>query len=201
VGTIVDDDRSGGFSCRAVGLRLAGIEIALSNGHQAPCKDDSASLLDLPLGPGTVGLGAKLISSSTNQTPNDPVNTAPALGDRSEADAQASTIVLVAGLTVVRATVLKVHAEARCGSPLGSTPKLSGSTTLVKLTVNGHPVAVADAEVKINLLLGVLHINNTTTTATSITTRGIWFENKVLPSSLDIVAAEAKAGFSGNPCT
>lgn len=201
LGTILDDDRSGGFSGRATGVRVTAIELAVSNGPNVPCVDRSASVLNLPLGLGTIGLGARLINSSTNQTPDDLVNTTPALGDRSEADAEASSIVLVAGLSVVRASVVRVRAEARCGAPLGSAPKMTSSMTVANLTVNGHPVTVGGGETKINLRLGVLHINNTTTTSTSITKRGIWFENKVLPAGLDIVVGEAKADFSGNPCT
>jgi hypothetical protein len=76
---------------------------------------------------------------------------------------------------------------------------LSSAVTITGLTVNGQPVVVGSAEVRINLLLGVPHINTTTTTATSITTRGIWFESTVLPSSLEVVVAEARAGASRPP--
>jgi hypothetical protein len=199
LGKILDDDRSGAFTCRAAGLRLLGAEVAVSNGPGAPCKDASAAPLNLPLGLGTVTVGANLISSATNQTPDD-LTTTPALDDRGEADAKAAVVTLLAGATTVKATVATSHAEARCSAPLGGTPVLGGSSVLTGLTVNGQSVAVDTGELKINLLLGVLHINSTQKTATGVTQRAIWFENTLLPSSLDVVVAEAKAGFSGNPC-
>jgi hypothetical protein len=200
LGTIIDDDRSGGFSCRGAGLRAPLLnEVGVSNAPNVPCKDGAGSLLNIPLRPGTIGVGATVVSSQTNQTPDD-MNTAPALNDRSEADASATGVVLVLGTSVVRASVLKSHAEARCTSPLGGVPTLSSSATIASLTINGKNVATGNGYTRINLLLGVLHINHTTTTATSVTKRALWFENKVLPSSFDVVVAESKADFSVNPC-
>lgn len=201
LGKILDDDRSGAFACRGAGLRLLNAELAVSNGPYTPCKDAGASVLNVPLPQvGTIKVGAKVVASSTNQTPDDMVNTSPAVGDRAEADAHVSVVTLLAGLTTVKADVVDSHAEARCSSPLGGTPVLSGSTVVTNVTVNGSPVVVGNAEVKINLLLGVLHINSTVKTATGVTQRGIWFENTVLSSSLDVVVSEARAGFTGNPC-
>ena len=201
LGTILDDDRSGGFACRGAGLRLLGAELAVSNAPYTPCKDASASVLNVPLPLlGTIRVGANVVNSSTNQTPDDLVNTSPAVGDRAEADSHVAVVTLLAGLTTVKADVVDSHAEARCGSPLGGAPALTGSSVLTNVTVNGSPVVVADAEVTINVALGVIHLNSTTTTATGVTQRGIWFENKVLSSSLDVVVAEARAGFNGNPC-
>ncbi len=200
LGTIVDDDRSGGFECRAAGLRLLGAELAISNGPGAPCKDASKSLLDLPIGTGTLHVGARAVRSSTDQTPDDLVAPAPAVGDRAEASAEAAAVVLVAGGSTVTASAVKSDARARCATPLGAKPGLSSSSVLANVRVNGAAVAVGNAEVRINLLLGVLHINSTITTATSVTQRGLWFENRLLPASADIVVAEAKAGYSGNPC-
>jgi hypothetical protein len=199
LGKIIDDDRSGGFACRAVGLHLLG-DIAVSNGGYNPCRDDSAAPLNVPLGSGTIRVGANVINSSTNQTPDDLINTSPAVGDRAEADAHAAIVSLLLGATSVKADVVDSHAEARCSSPLGGTPVLSGSSVITNLTVNGSPVVVGTGEVKINLLLGVLHINSTTKTATSVTQRGIWFESTLLGSGLDVVVSEARAGFNGNPC-
>jgi Mg-chelatase subunit ChlD len=191
--------RGGKFTCRGAGARVLGGDLAVSNGPNDPCQDKSAALLNLPLGSGQLALGANLVNSSTGQTPDD-LNSLPAVDDRGEADAKATVVTLVAGLTTVKASVVSSHAEARCEAPLGGPPALSGSSTIASLTVNGNTVPVGSSEIKINVLLGVLHINSTVKTATGVTQRGIWFENKVLPSSLDVVAAEAKAGYSGNPC-
>jgi hypothetical protein len=200
LGKILDDDRSGAFTCRAAGLRLLGAELAVSNGPNSPCRDASAAPLNVPLGLGTIRVGANLISSSTNQTPDDLVNTSPAAGDRSEADAKTAVVTLLAGATSVKASVVTSHAEARCTASVGGALVLSGSSVVTSLTVNGAPVAIGTSEVKINVLLGVLHINSTVKTATGVTQRGIWFESTLLGSALDVVVAEAKAGFTGNPC-
>jgi len=196
LGKILDDDRSGAFSCRAAGLRLLGAELAVSNGPESPCRDATAAPLSLPLGLGTIRVGASVISSATNQTPDD-LRTPPAAGDRSEADARTSVVTLLAGATTVKASVVTSHAEARCTAGV---PVLSGSSVVTSLTVNGAPVAIGTGEVRINVLLGVLHINSTTKTATGVTQRGIWFQSTLLGPALDVVVAEAKAGFSGNPC-
>lgn len=157
--------------------------------------------MNLPLGLGTVSVGANLIGSSSDQTPNDPSLTLPAIGDRAAADAHASVVTLLVGTTSVKATVVQSHAEARCGAPLGGTPALSGSSVVTGLTVNGTAVAVGTGELNINLLLGVLHVNSATITPTGVTQRAIWFENKILPSSADVVVAEARAASRANPCT
>ncbi len=196
LGKIIDDDRSGTFSCRGAALRLLGIEQAISNNPYTPCKDASASLLNLPA---IGGLTAQVAGSSTNATPDNPALTAPAIGDRAEADANTATVVIPVAGKIVRASVLTSHAEARCTS--GGTPVLSGSGNITGLTINGVPAGVnAGGSANINLLLGTLHINNTVNTATSVTQRGIWFES-LLPGVGDIVVSEARAGFTGNPCS
>ena len=112
LGTILDDDRSGAFICRAIALRMLGLEKSISNPPGSPCKDDKKSLLTLPLG----SLTAKFGNTSTNQTPDSLVGTSPALGDRAEADASAATLVVPIGLKTVRASLLTAHAEARCSA-------------------------------------------------------------------------------------
>lgn len=200
LGKILDDDRSGTFSCRGSGIRLLGLEIGVSNSPFTPCRDEAKSLLSLPLGGGTVTVGAQVLGSSTNQTPDDLSSAQPATGDRGESDANAATVTLLAGGSLVKATAVTSHAEARCGAPAGSAPVLAGSSRIVGLTVDGRPVAVGTGEIRVNLLLGVLHVNSTQKTATGVTQRGIWFENRLLGSALDVVVAEARAGYTGNPC-
>ena len=197
VAKILDDDRSGAFICRAVALRMLGLEKSISNPPGSPCKDDKKSLLTLPLG----SLTAKFGNTSTNQTPDSLVGTSPALGDRAEADASAATLVVPIGLKTVRASLLTAHAEARCSAPLGGTPVLTGSGHITNLTVNGVPVSVTGSgSGSVNLGVGVLHINKTIKTATTVTHRSIWFQSSLLGLG-DIVVSEAKAGFTGNPCT
>jgi hypothetical protein len=196
LGKIIDDDRSGTFTCRASALRLLGIEPVIANNPNAPCKDNSASLLNLPA---IGGLTAQVAGAATNQTPDAPATTPPVIGDRAEADANVSTVVIPVAGKIVKANVLTTHAEARCTS--AGTPVLSGSGNIAGLTINGTPVAVsATGSANINLLLGVLHINSTVKTATTVTQRGIWFESALLGIG-DIVVSEARAGFTGNPCS
>jgi len=202
LGTILDDDRSGRFTCRATGLRALNlVDAGTSNAPNDPCKDQSKAGLNVgPLNFGVMAVSATGLTSSTNQTPDDLVNTSPALDDRAEADAQAANVKIVIGTASVQATGVTSHAEARCTSPLGGPPTLKGSSNLATLTINGQPIVIGNGKADIPLGLGVLHINHTSTTASGVTQRGIWFENKVLPSSLDIVVAEARAGYVGNPC-
>lgn len=194
-------ERAGTFSCRAQGLKALNIGLVIANDPFNPCADANPALatLNLPL-LGTIRVGANVIQATTDSTPNNPKTAPVAVNDRGEADSKVTNVVLAIGLDVIRATVVSSHAEARC-TAVGQAPALSGSTTITSLTRNGQNVALVNGKADINLLLGTLHINHTQKTANTVTQRAIWFESTVLGSLLDVVVAEAKAGYTGNPCT
>ncbi len=197
---VVEDDRDGTFSCRGSALRLGSTEPAVANAPSTPCKDGQKTVLNAPLGTGglSVGIKAKALSALTDQTPEDLEATAPAATDNGLAKAGLSEIVITVGPAVtVKATVIQSQANVQCTASAGSLkPKLTGSSTIASLTVNGLPVNV-NRSATISLLGITIGINSQTTTATSLTQRALTVSAPLVPA---IVVGEAIAGFTGRPC-
>lgn len=203
--TIIDDDRNGSFSCQATGLRLLGLSTYLANGSYSPCMDSTGSLLALQVS-SLVTVDLKVLGASTDATPNDAVKTKPAVGDQGKGDSSVANVAIALGGHTITADAVKSHAEAACQAPLGGTPKLSASTVLTNVKIDGKPVVLVNgsAYVELNVLglVGVkVWINRTISTATDITQRAIQVTGTGLLSAVDVVVAEARAGFTGNPCS
>jgi len=205
VGTIVDDDRDGVFSCRASAVNLVGIEPVVANPHNVPCADDSRTLAQVDLNAAALAVKAKALTATTDQTPDDLESAPPAAGDNATATAQVDTTTIsTLGLTI-EVGVVKARATARCEPGGGGlAPQFSGSSTIASLKINGVSTAVGSAPVTIPLLIGSLRLNSTETTATSVTQRAL-----VLDTALaDVVVGEAHADVhgtgahpNGHPCT
>ena len=193
VGTIIDDERDGAFTCRASVLRLTGLlEPVVANAADAPCRDATGSSALANLTAGALAVRATVLNAATNQTPDTLAPSAPAVGDRATAHSDSANAGV--GLTIgVTATV--ADAAARCADR--GAPVLSSSSKVVGLRVNGRSVDVVSQPVTISLLLATLRVNHTTTTAGRVTRRAIWLDNALLP---DVVIGEARAGYTGNPC-
>lgn len=58
VGTIIDDERNGSFSCRAPGVRVGGAESVVANPPDVPCRDDTKALGGVTLTSGLVSAQA-----------------------------------------------------------------------------------------------------------------------------------------------
>jgi len=198
VGTIIDDDRNGAFSCRASALRLGTIEPAVANGPNAPCADDQAVLPTVSVQPGAVSVTANAVSAVTNQTPDDLESAAPSTSDNGTATATlASVKVMVAGIPV-EATVIQSTATVTCAPAGGGglAPVLSSSSSIASLKIGGIPVNV-NSTANVTLLGITVQLNATTTTATSITRTALRVSAPLVPP---VVIGEARAGFTGNPC-
>jgi hypothetical protein len=193
VGTIIDDERNGAFSCRASALRIIGLlEPVVANPPEAPCQDDAATILHVDLGSSGQLTTVNAPNASTDQTPNDLLSSAPAVGDNATAHADLETATVGTGISV---TSLVADARAECTS--SGTPTLSSSSKVVGLTVNGQAYNVLTEPVTIPLLLATLRINDTTNAPGRITRRAIWLDSALLP---DVILGEAIADYSGNPC-
>ncbi|MGH9267213.1 MAG: Calx-beta domain-containing protein [Acidimicrobiales bacterium] len=203
VGTILDEDRDGAFSCRATALRLLASERAVANPANLPCADDDAALASATLSSGLVSVSALTLSASTDQTPDDLESTDPAIGDNAVAEAgvEQATVRVGSFLTLANITARAVRAEAtvECvAGPSGLVPALSGSSTIASLTINGVAVNVnGTATVNLPLGLGTVSVNRTVTTATSLTRQAI----VISVLGIEVVIGEARANFTGNPCT
>lgn len=204
VGTIIDDDRDGVFSCRASAVNLAGIQPVVANPGTAPCKDDAKAAANLDLNAGALRVTVNALPAATDQTPNDLSSAPPAAGDNATATGGLATATISTPGLTIELGVLKADAVARCvpGSG-GLVPALSGSSSIASLKINGKPVTVGSAPLTIPLLVGSLRLNSTTTTATSVTQRALELDTLLT----DVVIGEAHADVqgttahpNGNPC-
>lgn len=202
IGTIVDDDRNGVFSCRASAIDVGGIEPLVANAPGTPCSDDR-TLVQSSLDLGTIHVASLDLLVSTDQTP-DSLATTPAAGDGAVAVTDVSAVSMADPTSSVTLDIMGSTATATCVStPSGLVPSFSGSSSVTNLVVNGSPVGVTTAPIDIQLSFGVLHLNATITTANSITQRAAWLHT----AFGDVVVAESGAGIggttahpSGNPC-
>lgn len=201
VGTILDDERNGMFSCRATGVRLGGIELAVANGPNAPCKDDAMTSATLNTSAPGVGVRSGTVQVSTDQTPDDIEATSPAVGDNSVANARVESLRIQIGTTAITADLVSSSANVACRAPLGSLPRLSSASEVLNVRVNGQLVAQGNAAASVTIpLVGVLHINSQQVVGNTIIQRALWLQGSGLVSPVHLVVAEAKADFSGNPC-
>ncbi len=200
LGTIVDDDRNGAFSCRASALRLLAIEPAVANPGNAPCVDDTETEVNASLAAGLVNVTSRTLSATTNQTPDNLESSAPAATDNAVATATIERATVSAGLGLVNitATGLQAQATVRCtASGGGLTPTLTSASTIASLTINGLAVNLnGNANIQLPLGLGSVQLNQAVTTATSVTRSAV----RIMLLGQEIVLAEARANFSGNPC-
>lgn len=194
VGTIIDDDRDGAFSCRATGLRLGTGELVVANPADSPCKDDHHFLAEADLGT----VKAVALDALTDQTPDDLESTAPSSTDNGVAKATVSEVTIAAGPTVtIKATVIQSSAKVQCvARTSGLAPALSGSSSIYSLTVNGSAVDVSGSAAIIVDGVTIL-VNSQIITPTSLTQRALTVSGSLVST---IVVGEAKADFSGNPC-
>jgi hypothetical protein len=206
VGTIVDDDRNGAFSCTSQGLRVGPLTTPAANPADIPCADDNTTLASSTLTSGLVTVQATTLAATTSLTP-DNLNSAPAAGDNGTSSAQVQSVkITVGGVTpvTVELGVVQATASATCvAGPSGLAPQFAGSSSISYLKVNGVAVPVGSAPLTVPLVVGSLKLNATTTTATSVTQQAV-----VLHTLLtDVVVSSARADVhgtaanpAGNPC-
>jgi hypothetical protein len=179
VGTIVDDDRNGAFSCRASASRTGDSEPVVANAPNVPCKPETAS------GPGA--------SAVTSQTPADLSSAPPAAGDNGSAHAEASNVVLRLGLTEIRLPHSVADARAECPAGNGP-PALSSSSRVSLLSINGGPVLSTSEPTTIPLVLATIRLNQTTVGPREIVRRAVVIDRLI---GADTVIGEARAGYTG----
>lgn len=203
VGTIVDSDRNGTFSCSATALNLAGLSAARANPANSPCVDDHEVVANVTLNAGLVTVKSSTLDARTELTP-DNQNSAPSAGDKAVSTARVESTKITVGLTTIEIGVINSSASATCtAGPGGLAPAYAGSSSISYLKINGLSVTVGSAPLTIPLVVGTLKLNGTTTTATSIVQQAVVLDTLLT----DVVIGEAKADVhgtgthpSGNPC-
>ncbi|MGW4524013.1 Calx-beta domain-containing protein [Amycolatopsis sp. NPDC004378] len=203
VGTIVDDDRDGAFSCTGTAANVLGITAAVANPQNLPCADDSKTVLDATLNAGLIKVQTHALTSSTDLTPDDQ-SAAPAAGDHAQASAKIDkTVISTAGLTI-ELGVIQSQAAATCQPATGGlAPVLTGSSNVASLKINGLPVTVGSAPLTIPLVIGSLKLNGQTVSGGVVKQQTVALDTALAK----IVLAESQADVhgtaahsAGNPC-
>jgi hypothetical protein len=196
VGTILDDDRDGTFSCRASSLRLGSLlEPIVANPPDKPCRDAVKFLANVRLTSTPLTVRAGVADASTNSTPDDPSTTDPAPGDGATAHADIADVALVLGLTPINVKALSSDASVTCR---GGAAVLAGSSTVAALAIAGRPVINATGPLTIPLGIATLYLNRTITSPGRVTQRALELDLLVGP---DLVLGEATANAERSPCT
>ncbi len=203
VGTIIDDERDGAFSCRASALRVTGLvnaEPTVANPPNSPCADDAKTQVSATVTSGSVNVTSRTLNASTDQTPNLLEPTPPAATDNAVATASLERATATAlSLVNISATGVQAQARVQCTAAAGGglVPAFTSSSTIASLTINGIPLNPnATGVINLPAGLGTIELNQTTTTATSVTRRAV----RIMLLGQEIVLGEARANFSGNPC-
>jgi len=203
VGTIVDDDRDGVFSCTGTAANVIGITAAVANPANLPCADDSKTVLDATLNAGLIKVQTHALTSSTDLAP-DNQSAAPAAGDHAQASAKIDkTVISTVGLTI-ELGVIQSQAAATCQpSGGGLAPVLTGSSNIASLKINGVSVTVGSAPLTIALVIGSLKLNGQTIVNGVVKQQAVSLETPLAK----IVLAESQADVhgtaahpAGNPC-
>jgi hypothetical protein len=203
VGTIVDDDRDGVFSCTGTAANVLGVTAARANPANLPCADDAATVAAATLNAGLIKVDTQVLTASTDLTPDDQ-SAAPAAGDRALATARIDkTVISTVGLTI-ELGVIQSQATATCQpGPGGLAPVLAGSSHVASLKINGSAVVVGSAPLTIPLVIGSLKLNGQTVSNGVVKQQAVALDTALAK----IVLAESQADVhgttahpAGNPC-
>ncbi|HEX6354737.1 Calx-beta domain-containing protein [Actinophytocola sp.] len=204
VGTIVDDDRDGVWSCTATAADVAGITAAVANPANLPCVDDSKTVASASLNAGLINVNTTALTAHTNLTPDNQA-LPPAAGDRAESSARIDkTTISTLGLNI-ELGVIQSQATASCvAGPGGLTPGFAGSSNVASLKINGVPVTVGSAPLTVPLVIGSLKLNSTTVANGVVTQEAVALETPLTrivlaKSQADVHGTSAHP--SGTPCT
>jgi hypothetical protein len=186
------------FTCRASALRVITVtegvfEPAVANPAEAPCKTDDRAFPDVSL--------LNIIKAEGIDA--DTVGAVPHTGNPSTAEAKVVEASLLGG--VVKAGVVNANAKV---APVGGVCKLSSSSSIATLAINGVPITVGSSPLTVTIpLVGVLHLNETINGVNKVTQRAVdlVITNLLLQTTLNVkrvIVSEAIADFTfGNPCS
>jgi hypothetical protein len=175
------------FSCRASAARVtvgpSTTEPIRANAGEAPCSSQSSAVVsETTAGPVT----AQAVAAFTSRTP---------AGAGALASIAKGTAVL--GPLTVSVEIAVAEASAAC---VGTSPKLSGKSRVVGVTVNGNPITLppGDAPAEIPLgPLGTIFLNHEAADAARLVRRAVWVSS---PAG-EAVFGEAAAGAKADACT
>jgi hypothetical protein len=183
---------SSSLICNAVAGRLGPGYEGNANPDGKPCQDDYTFVKSGNLGPAITLAGA---TAFTNQDPDD--FSAPQPGDFGAAYASLASAFIRIGTVTIAVGAVSSQAAATC-TPYNTT-KLTSSSQVVGLSINGGPARVVTGYTKINVLgLVVVELNKTTLSFHKRMQQALVVSSALATGKL--VVGEATAGYSGNPC-
>jgi hypothetical protein len=204
VGTIVDDDRDGAFSCTATAADVIGITAAVANPNDLPCADDSKTVASVSLNAGLINVSTGVLTAQTDVTPDD-ITLPPAAGDRASSTARVDkTTISTLGLKI-QLGVIQSQASASCAAgPSGLAPAFTGASNVASLSINGLAVTVGSQPLTIPLVIGSLSLNKTVVSNGVVTQEAVALDTPLA----HIVLAKSVADVhgttvhpNGSPCT
>jgi hypothetical protein len=204
VGTIIDDDRDGAFSCTATAADVIGITAGVANPNDMPCADDSQTVASATLNAGLIRVTTSALTARTDVAPND-VTVAPAIGDHGSSSARIDrTTISTLGLNI-QLGVIQSQASASCAAgPGGPAPAFAGSSSIASLSINGVAVTVGSQPLTIPLVIGSLSLNRTVVANGAVTQEAVALDTPIA----HIVLAKSQADVhgtaahpNGSPCT
>lgn len=199
--------RAGSFGCKGTALRIGASEGVVANPPFIPCVTDAEQLANttVPLGSGNA-LQVILLESRTQSNPNPTAEgTRPFLGHGGGAQSGVAGVGLKLGTLTLTTGAIRSRVNVVClthAPPLGpgSPPVMTVQPSDVFFVkVNNTQLAVSQPVVLPILGVGTLYLNRTIRTGDSLTRRAIELDRP--GTQPDIVIAEARVGFTGNPCT
>jgi hypothetical protein len=204
VGTIIDDDRDGAFSCTATAADVIGVTAAVANPSDLPCADDSKTVASVSLNAGLINVSTGVLTAQSNVTPDD-ITLPPAAGDRASSTARVDkTTISTLGLKI-QLGVIQSQASASCAAgPSGLAPAFAGASNVASLSINGLAVTVGSQPLTIPLVIGSLSLNKTVVSNGVVTQEAVALDTPLA----HIVLAKSVADVhgttvhpNGSPCT
>jgi hypothetical protein len=184
-------------TCRGSVLRLTALNIPLleptvvQNAPGQNCTQQSKTLLG-PIDLGIIQLAVGNASTKIQGTARHPNTTAEV----------ANLNVIVPGIITVGASVIKAQTNAgKCSNGIapGSRPNLTSNGIVANVFINGDPIEIGSGPVTIPVLgLATLSFNQVQKSLFSVTRRAVRLQVPLL--GIDLVVAEAQAGYDGHPC-
>lgn len=193
VGTIVDDERDGRFTCRASLLRVGGFEPFIANDRNDPCTFEEEGIT----GSNAVA-GEALVATRTEGRPNPPAGGTPSPDDIVVSHTEAADLHVNggAGAFLVRVQGLVSSASVKCDA--SGSPEMVGSSKAARVSLLGQDITTGPKQRTINLGIGTLHLNRTLRSDNQVIQRAV--EVDLPGQALDVVIGDTRAGFRGEPC-
>lgn len=190
------------FTCRGSAARVQApvvnlVEPVRANTPNDPCANESNTLLP-------ISIGTILKAPTANAVTTNSATSGTSFGSVENAEVAISTGLLGTTSVGVKADVIEAKAATSCtaaGPSVTGSSRIAGLALAVKVAGLNVPVNIpvnpAPNTVLVNLLGVKITLNEQTGSATDRTYRALRVQ---VGSTIDVIVAEARAGYKGSPC-